>query len=236
MAAHDEPTPATDPPGDRGHPGDDAPAARHPESLSGDSALALPEFDAPPAGPLALLRRWLDDAAARGVREPRAFTLATVDPRGRPSSRTVLLKAVDQRGLVFTSHTGSRKGVDLAGTPSAAATFYLRELLQQINVEGAVEVLAGDASDALFAERPRSAQATAAVSQQSRPLESADRMRAAAEALLATDRPIARPAGWCGYRLVPDRVEFWHGSPDRLHRRLEYLRAGDGWRTARLQP
>lgn len=214
-------------------PGPPSPVA---DTLGGDPTLVLPEFDRPPVDPVPLLQRWIADAIDRCVREPLALSLATVGEHGRPSSRVVLLKAVDAGGLVFSSHYAGRKGRELAATPFAAATLYWRETLQQINVSGPVTRLTTAASDALFAERPRSAQATTAASIQSAPLSDPTALRERAAALLRADGAIARPADWGGYRLELDRIEFWHGSPDRLHRRLEYVRHDDHWAPSRLQP
>lgn len=205
-------------------------------SLTGDEDLALPEFDAPPADPLALLRDWIAAAEARGVREPLALVLATADADGAPSSRTVIVKAVDDRGLVFASSTGSRKGRELAANDRAAGTLFWRETLQQVNVAGHVERTSDAEADALFHERARAAQAATAASQQSAPLDDEAALRAAIDELLAGDGAIARPADWVGYRLVPERVELWHGRRDRVHRRLGYARTGDGWTARRLQP
>ncbi|MFC4035369.1 phenazine biosynthesis FMN-dependent oxidase PhzG [Streptomyces polygonati] len=212
----------------------------HPtNTLSGDTSLVLPEFDTPPADPIGLLRSWLDSAVERAVRESHAVVLATADAEGQPSTRVLLVKELDARGLVFTSFTGSRKGRDLAVRPSASMTFYWRETLQQITVAGPVETLSAADSDRLFAERPLAARATTAVSRQSRPLESEADLKDRAGALVAAGGPVDRPGEWSGYRLVPEVVEFWYGSPDRLHRRLRYELSADepaGWRWARLQP
>lgn len=205
------------------------------ETLTGDGSTVLPEFDSPPADPIALLRSWIDVAVERGVREPMSVALATTDATGRPSNRTLMIKDVDPRGIVFSTDSGSAKGVDLAARPVAAVVFYWRETLQQIRVTGRVDPLPAVESDALFADRPPEAQAATAASQQSRPLISEAELRSRAAALLQAGA-VARPAGWFGYLLVPDEVEFWHGSTDRLHRRLRYARAADGWSTQRLQP
>ncbi|GAA4261765.1 phenazine biosynthesis FMN-dependent oxidase PhzG [Dactylosporangium darangshiense] len=206
------------------------------ETLSGDASLILPEFDDPPADPIGLLRGWLDAAIAGGVREPYSIVLATADAAGVPSSRIVMLKGLEPHGLVFTSHTGSRKGADLAARPFAAATFYWRETLQQVNVAGPVRQLSPAESDALFAERPVAAQATTAASRQSAPLHDEAALRRRAADLLAAGGTIARPDGWAGYRIEPAAIEFWHGSVDRLHRRLRYDRHPTGWTPQRLQP
>jgi len=206
------------------------------DTLAGNAPAELPEFEHPPDDPIALLRAWIDGARERGVREPLAMALATCDGGGRPSSRIVLLKAIDAGGLVFASHYRSRKGRDLEAVPYASATLYWRETVQQVNLAGRVEGLTKHESDALFAERPRAAQATTAVSDQSTALSDERRLRADAEALLRDDGTIARPEHWGGYRLVIERVEFWSGSVDRLHRRLLYSRERERWAAVRLQP
>jgi pyridoxamine-phosphate oxidase len=205
-------------------------------TLTGDTSLHLPEFDAPPADPLPLLREWFDGAVTRGVREPLAVSLATADAAGALSIRTVLVKEFDGERLVFTSFRGSRKGKDLTERPWAAVNFYWRETLQQISVTGRVEVVDDHVADALFAERPRAAQATTAVSRQSRPLRDELGLRGASRRLAEGADLIARPTEWTGYRLAPTSIEFWHGSTDRLHRRLRYDRVDDRWTVARLYP
>jgi pyridoxamine-phosphate oxidase len=205
------------------------------ETLSGDPTLELPEFDAPPEDPLPLLEQWLRDADERGVREPRALALATADAEGRPSSRILLLKRVIP-ALVFAGSYESRKGRDLAANPRAAGTLYWRETLQQVTVEGPVSKLSETESDALFAERPRQARATAAASKQGENLDDPGGLRESAEGLAAAGESLSRPPHWGGWRLDPDLVEFWHGSPDRLHRRLLYVKVDGSWERRRLQP
>jgi pyridoxamine 5'-phosphate oxidase len=208
------------------------------QTLSGATDLDLPEFDHPPASPWGVLRDWLAAAVERGVREPYSVVLATADAAGRPSSRVLLLKDAGEDGLVFTSATHSRKGRDLAAQPWASVTFYWRETLQQITAAGEVERLTDDESDRLFAGRPLDAQAASAVSRQSAPLADETALHEAARELVAAGEPLPRPAGWAGYRLVPRELEFWYGSPTRLHRRLAYSRpAGEAaWTHRRLQP
>lgn len=207
-------------------------------TLSGDETIELPEFDAPPADPVALLRRWLAAADERGVREPRAVVLATADRAGHASSRVVLLKDVEGDALVFASPTGGRKGRDMAETGWASMSFYWRETLQQITVSGPVRMLPDEDSDALFAERPVAAQVTTAVSDQGADLLDEAALHARADELIGLGQPLARPRDWAGYALKPHRIEFWHGRASRLHRRLEYRRegSGSGWATRRLQP
>jgi pyridoxamine-phosphate oxidase len=205
------------------------------ETLSGDPTLELPEFDSPPAEPLALLERWLAAAETRGVREPRALSLATADGEGRPSVRTLLVKQLTPT-LVFAGGYESRKGRDLAANPRAAATLYWRETLQQITIEGPVERLGDEEADRIFGERPAEAQAAAVTSRQGETLDDPEALRRAASSRSAEAGTFERPSRWGGWRLDPDLIEFWHGSPSRLHRRLLYVKGEDGWEHKRLQP
>lgn len=204
------------------------------ETLSGDPTLELPEFDSPPTDPLPLLERWLRTADERGVREPRALALATADGEGRPSVRTLLVKQLSPT-LVFAGGYESRKGRDLAVNPRAAGTLYWRETLQQITIEGPVSRLSEEESDALFAERPAAGQATTVASEQGAALGDPEALRRRADEL-SGEESLQRPASWGGFRLDPDLIEFWHGSPTRLHRRLLYIKDEGGWRHQRLQP
>lgn len=208
------------------------------QTLSGDTELDLPEFDAPPICPMPLLEAWLARAESRKVREPRAVVLATASHKGHVSTRVVLLKAVEHQGLVFTTSATSRKGTDLSENPNASINFYWRELLQQVSVGGQVERLGADESDKVFADRPIAAQATTSVSRQSEELVSLAALRAEAARLVDSGEPIARPTNWWAYLLVPNRIEFWYGSPDRLHKRIGYQRSfGEvAWTSHKLQP
>jgi len=213
------------------------PGAGDAGTLSGDDTIELVEFDAPPPDPLELLAAWLASADAHGVREPRALTVATVDARGVPATRVVLLKSVSAEGLLFTTHTGGRKGRHLAERPVAAGTLYWRETLQQINVAGPVVAVPADEADRLFDDRPLDARATTAASRQSELLDDEEALHRRAEELAARPDTLRRPETWGGYRIVPDVVEFWQGRRTRLHRRLEYRREGSGaWTARRLQP
>ncbi|MBT2501887.1 pyridoxal 5'-phosphate synthase [Curtobacterium sp. ISL-83] len=208
-------------------------------SLSGDDSLRLPEFEAPPASPLDLARQWLDDAGERDISEPLSMTLATAGADGRVSARTVDVKRIDDRGLVFGTSTLSPKGRQLAENPHAALQVYWRETMQQLRFEGRAVQLSDDESDALFADRSPKSRAATAIADQSDVLEPRtlqDLIDDANALLEETDDDVARPAGWVAWRLEPDLVEFWHGSRDRMHRRLQYVHSGAGWDTARLQP
>lgn len=195
-----------------------------------------PEFGSPPPEPLALLKDWFKLAVAQGVREPGAVALATVDEDGRPSSRMIQTLEITDRGLVFTSHTGSQKGRDIAATGRGSGVLYWRETNQQITLAGMVEQLPDQISDRLWADRPSAALPMSIVTRQSEPLVDADALLAEANRLAEVGEPLPRPRYFVGYLLVPSTVEFWQSSPDRLYRRLRYDRAGSGWNTVRLQP
>lgn len=188
--------------------------------------------------PIVEVRRWMQQALDAGVPTANAMTLATVDARGRPAARVVLLKEIDGRGCTFYTSYDSRKAGDLTAHPHAALVLYWEPLHRQIRIEGAIERVAPADSDAYFASRPRGSQLGAIASPQSRPIPS----RAALEELVARvarelgDAPPARPAHWGGYRVVPDMIELWQGQPSRLHDRVRYRRAADGWARDRLAP
>lgn len=205
--------------------------------LAGDAGVLLPDAADAPVDPAEIIAKWLELARRRGVSEALAATLATATPGGVPSSRTVRLAELAAESVVFGTSSTSRKGRDLADNPRASATLYWRELALQLRLDGPVEVLDAAASDALFADRPPSARAATVVSRQDEPLGGLPELRERAESLLADRGPIPRPREWLGYRLAPSSIEFWQGSPDRLHRRLRYeRRASGGWIVLGLQP
>lgn len=190
------------------------------------------------ADPVPVVQRWLDEAVAAGVHEPNAMALATATPDGRPSVRIVLLKGFDDRGLVFFTGYGSRKGLELEANPHAAATLLWHELQRQVRVEGTVTRVSPDESDAYFASRPRGSQISAVASPQSLPVADRaelDQRRSEIEELFA-DRDVERPDGWGGYRIALDTVELWQGRSSRFHDRLRFTFAGDGWTSERLAP
>jgi len=184
------------------------------------------------------LRRWLDDAVRVGSLEPTAMTLATADAEGRPSARTVLLKGVDERGLVLYTNRTSRKGRELAANPQAATVLRWDELERQVCATGTAEPVSDELSNAYFASRPRGSQLAAWISEQSTPIADRgvlERRRAELEARFAAG-PVPRPPHWGGIRLVCDAVEFWQGRPSRLHDRLRFRLAGGIWLVERLAP
>jgi pyridoxamine 5'-phosphate oxidase len=170
--------------------------------------------------------------------DPVPVALATVGAGGRPSVRIVLMRHVDERGFVFHTNYGSRKALELAENPNAALCFHWPELEEQIRIEGSVEKLSSAESDDYFNGRPRGSQVGAWASDQSAELPSRDALEARVREVEQRfeGQPIPRPPFWGGYRIVPHRVEFWYGRPDRLHDRIVYVRDGTAWRTMRLYP
>lgn len=189
--------------------------------------------------PLAQIARWVDDAAAAGLPEPNAVVLATVSAQGRPVARHVLLKEVDQRGLVFYTNHGSRKAQHLRDVPRASMCFPWFPMSRQLLVEGDVEAVADAVADAYWVSRPRESQLGAWASRQSEPIADRETLhrQLAAVAARFEGQPVPRPPFWGGYRLVPVEVECWQGQPGRLHDRLRYRRGPLGaWEVVRLQP
>jgi pyridoxamine 5'-phosphate oxidase len=187
--------------------------------------------------PLAQFGAWFEEALRSGIALPNAMTLATATKKARPSARTVLLKEFDARGFVFYTHYRSRKGRELEENPRAMLLFCWEELERQIGIEGKVERVSVAESNEYFASRPLGSRLSATVSPQSEVIESRDSLEAALEGASKRwrDSP-PRPKDWGGYRLAPERFEFWQGRKDRLHDRLCYRKAGDGWKIERLAP
>lgn len=190
------------------------------------------------AVPVDQFHHWFDEAVKARVLEPNAMTLATADAQGRPSTRVLLLKGADEQGLVWYTNYASRKGQDLEVNPYAAMQFFWGELERVVRIEGRVERVSDAESDAYYRSRPLGSRIGAWASLQSTVLSSREELEqawAGYQARLGEDPP--RPAHWGGYRLIPDRWEFWQGRPSRLHDRLVYVRQDDGrWAIQRLAP
>ncbi len=188
--------------------------------------------------PLTLFHRWFDAARQSGLMLPEAMCLATATPDGKPSARMMLLKGADQRGFVFFTNYDSRKGDELAANARAALVLHWAILERQVRIEGIVQRLDGEESFAYFRTRPRGSRIGAWASQQSRPLgartELEARVRETARRFPGDDVPL--PPFWGGFRLIPERIEFWQGRMDRLHDRLVFERTDGGWRAIRLYP
>ena len=188
--------------------------------------------------PYSLFGAWLADAEKSEPNDPNAVALATVDPAGLPNVRMVLLKGFDERGFVFYTNFESQKGQEILSSHKAAMCFHWKSLRRQVRIRGDVEVVTEEEADAYYATRPRGSRIGAWASKQSRPLEG----RFALEKDVAefTARyaigEIPRPSHWSGFRIKPVSLEFWHDRPFRLHDRMEFRRADDGWQKVRMYP
>jgi pyridoxamine 5'-phosphate oxidase len=196
------------------------------------------ELESLPSDPVVLFRRWYEDAEGAAIHLPNAMAVATASADGRPSIRHVLLRGIEDRGFVFYTNHGSRKGIELAENARAAFSIYWREMDRQISVTGDVSPVSAEESDAYFATRPREARLGAWASRQSADLASRHELMerfTAFDARYPGDQ-VPRPPFWGGYRIDPITVEFWQGRQHRLHDRFLYERTGDAWTIRRLSP
>ena len=215
------------------HPGPDLARLRR---EYGERGLDLPDLA---DDPVAMFRRWLDDTIASGLHEPNAMVVASVSEQGRPSARMVLLKGLDERGFVFYTNLGSRKGREVEANPAVSLLFPWQDLQRQVRVEGTATRVSQEESEAYFASRPRESQLGAWASPQSQVVTSRaaldERYGGVLSRFAAADE-VPLPPFWGGLRVVPEAVEFWQGRKGRMHDRLVYRRAGAGWRVERLAP
>ncbi len=191
------------------------------------------------SNPIVQFERWMKDAQAADLKEPNAMTLATATPQGRPSGRVVLLKDVSDIGFVFYTNYTSRKGHEIEANPFAALTFYWPELERQVRVEGGIQRVPREQSEAYFRSRPVGSQLGAWASRQSEILpgrEPLDRKLEQLQQQYSERNEIPVPEFWGGYCVLPEMIEFWQGRSNRLHDRLRYRKDGDNWIIERLYP
>ena len=206
----------------------------------GDHGLDVPDLE---PDPITMFRRWMDDTVASGLHEPNAMVVSTVSADGRPSSRMVLLKGVDDRGFVFFTNYESRKAAEIAANPHVSLLFPWHDLQRQVRVEGAASKVSAEESEAYFASRPRESQLGAWASPQSRVVASRsalDERYGGVLAQFAELDEVPVPPHWGGFRVAPYAVEFWQGRKGRMHDRLVYRRVEDDphapWTVDRLAP
>jgi pyridoxamine 5'-phosphate oxidase len=188
--------------------------------------------------PITLFDDWLREARAAEPNDPEAMALATADSEGRPSVRMVLLKGHGPEGFSFFTNAGSRKGEELAANPAASLLFHWKSLRRQVRIDGAIERVSDAEADEYFATRGRDSQLGAWASEQSRPLESREKFEKRFEEVNACyeGRDVPRPPYWTGFRLTPERLEFWEDRPHRLHHRRLFTKSGEGWSEGLLYP
>ncbi|MEX2480950.1 MAG: pyridoxamine 5'-phosphate oxidase [Gammaproteobacteria bacterium] len=188
--------------------------------------------------PIARIVEWLEHARAREPEDAEAMSVATVDADGQPSLRMVLVRGIDDRGLAFYTNLTSRKARDIEHNAAVALCFHWKSTGRQIRIEGRAALVAADEADAYFASRPRESQIGAWASKQSSTLEGRFKLEQRVVRYAATFAigPVPRPGFWSGYRVAPERVEFWEKRPYRLHERTLFERDGDGWQSRRLYP
>lgn len=205
--------------------------------IMSENALTSGDFTAE-NHPFSLFGAWLKDAETSEINDPNAVALATVDADGMPNVRMVLLKSFDTDGFVFFTNFESQKGQEILGQKKAAMVFHWKSLRRQVRVRGEILPVSEAEADEYFETRPRGSRIGAWASKQSRPLESRFALeKAVAEYTVKFGiGHIPRPAHWSGFRLIPQSLEFWHDRPFRLHDRMAFSRAGEGWEKTRMYP
>lgn len=188
--------------------------------------------------PIVLFRHWFETAVNSDIPDVNAMTLATATAKGLPSARTVLLKGFDEKGFVFYSNYQGRKAIEMEANPNVALLIFWREFERQVRIEGVVEKVTATESDEYFHSRPLESRLSAIVSKQSKPVESRQELERIWVDFLKqnNDKPINRPEYWGGFRVIPLKIEFWQGRPNRLHDRILYSLEGNVWKIERLQP
>jgi pyridoxamine 5'-phosphate oxidase len=189
--------------------------------------------------PFRTFAAWLEEAKAAEINDPNAMNLATANKQGRPTNRMVLLNGLDERGFVFYTNAESRKGDQLSENPYAALCFHWKSLRRQVRIEGPVELVTDAESDAYYNSRPRVSRIGSWASQQSRRLEKYEDLQAAVkkyEEKFDGVEPIPRPDYWKGFRVKPERIEFWIDGEFRLHRRYVFEATQTGWQTYMINP
>jgi pyridoxamine 5'-phosphate oxidase len=190
-----------------------------------------------PVSPVTLLRNWLEEANASGIKEFNAMVLSTADTMGRTSSRVVLLKELEEDGsLIFYTNYLSRKGMDIKSNPQVSLNFFWREQERQIRIEGKARKTSREKSENYFKSRPLESQLSAIVSPQSEVIKDLLQLKKDADDLFISGQKITLPVYWGGYAVTPDRIEFWQGGKNRLHDRIRYHLKGAGWQRERLAP
>lgn len=192
------------------------------KTLTGDPALVHSGFDELPHNPLHLLKSWFHDATKLNVSEPGGFILSTVDGNSKPFSRVVLLKTIDDTGVSFASSSNSKKGMDISNNTAGDGTLWWRETMQQVNFIGHAAKMLPSISDEIWNGRTREAQAVAAISDQSATMVDEELMRQRIKDLINSKTNIPRPETWCAYHIAIQDIEFWLGSQDRFHHRVQY--------------
>jgi len=193
-------------------------------------------FQYPPSEPIAIIKRWLDEAKEHNVLQPGAMALTTVSSSGKPSSRIVQLFEFRGNDIVFATHTTSQKAKDIQDTGVVSGIFYFRETKQQIIFSGTVQKLPSERSDEIWDKFPNQTYPMSVASRQSVILEDEEALRQYAIVLTDSAASLSRPQTWCGYSITMDNIEFWQATNDRLHLRLCYRKNEDNWVNFRLQP